>query len=206
MAAVAGPGSAHERAQQLRALLSRATAPEQDFLRRLLYGELRQGALESAIVEAIARAATIPVAAIRRAVMMAGDLGPVARALLGDARAVDAFAVQVMRPVRPMLADSEDSVSAALSSLGDASLEYKLDGARVQVHKAGDDVRVFSRTLNDVTAAVPEVVLAARALPVRDAIVDGEAIALSPDGRPLPLPNDDAPVFGRTRNVDAARG
>jgi DNA ligase-1 len=205
MAAVSGPGSAHERARQLRAIFSRTTAPEQDFLRRLLYGELRQGALESAIVEAIARAATIPVAAIRRAVMMAGDIGPVARAaLLGDTRAVDAFAVQVMRPVRPMLADSEDSVSAALSSLGDASLEYKLDGARIQVHKAGDDVRVFSRTLNDVTAAVPEIVLAARALPVRDAIVDGEAIALSPDGRPLPF-QVTMRRFGRTRNVDAAR-
>src|SRR5438094_8900527 len=120
--------------------------------------------------------------------MMAGDLAPVARAALtaGDS-ALDAFAVQLMRPVQPMLAESAETVGAALDRTGDAALEYKIDGARIQVHKSGDDVRVYSRALRDLTASLPEIVLAARALPVREAILDGEAIALRPDGRPEPF-------------------
>ena len=115
--------------------------------------------------------------------MMAGDLGPVARAALASgAAALDAFAIQLMRPVRPMLAESGDSVADALDQLGDAALEYKLDGARVQVHKAGDDVAIFSRTLNDVTASAPEIVALVRALPARELVLDGEVIALKPDG------------------------
>ena len=205
LASIGGKGSAQERAGQLRALFGRATSGEQDFLRRLLYGELRQGALEGVLVEAIARAAALPAGTVRRAVMMAGEIGPVARAaLVQGASALDAFAVQLMRPVRPMLADSEETVDAALASLGDASLEYKLDGARIQVHKAGDDVRVFSRTLKEVTAAVPEIVVAARALPVREVIADGEAIALSADGRPLPFQTTMS-RFGRTKGVAEAQ-
>ena len=205
LGSIGGAGSARGRAQVLRELFVRATAAEQEFLRRLVHGELRQGALEGVLVDAIARAAKVPAAGVRRAAMMTGDLGPVARAALREGmRALDAFAVQLMVPVRPMLADSEDDVDAAMASLGDASLEYKLDGARTQVHKQGDDVRVFSRTLKDITAAVPELVTVARALPVRDAILDGEAIALTPEGRPHPFQTTMRRV-GRTRGVEQAQ-
>jgi DNA ligase-1 len=119
-------------------------------------------------------------------------------------RALDAFAIQLMVPVRPMLADSAGDVETAMASLGDASLEYKLDGARMQIHKHGDDIRVFSRTLKNITAAVPEIVTAARALPVRDAIFDGEAIALTVEGRPHPFQTTMKRV-GRTRGVEQAR-
>ena len=182
---VAGKGSAGERARRLRDLFERATREEQDFIRRLIAGELRQGALEGVLLEAVARASRIPAARIRRAAMMAGDLGPVARAALteGDP-ALDVFSVQLMQPVQPMLAESGESVESALSELGDASIEYKLDGARIQVHKQDDEVRLFSRTLRDVTHAAPEVVSLVRAMPARQLILDGEVIALRPDGRP----------------------
>ena len=202
---VSGPGSARERAQQLRDLFVRATAAEQDFLRRLLYGELRQGALEGVLVDAIARASAVPAANIRRAAMMAGDLGPVARAALRDGSgAIEAFGVQLMAPVRPMLADSADDVETAVAALGDATLEFKIDGARIQVHKSADDVRIFTRTLKDVTAAVPEIVTATRALAVRRAIFDGEVVAMTPDGRPHPFQATMRRV-GRTRDVGKAR-
>ena len=205
LASISGAGSARDRAAVLRELFARATADEQNFLQRLMHGELRQGALEGVLVDAIAHAAKVSAASIRRAAMMAGDLGSVARAALHEGtHALDAFAIQLMVPVRPMLADSEDDVEAALASLGDASLEYKLDGARTQIHKQGDDVRVFSRTLKDITAAVPEIVTLTRALPVRDAIFDGEVIALTPEGRPHPFQTTMRRV-GRTRGVEQAR-
>jgi DNA ligase-1 len=185
LAKATGKGSAGERARRLRALFERSTRDEQDWIRRLIAGEIRQGALEGVLVEAVARAAGIEPARVRRAAMMAGDLGPVARAALtaGD-RALDEFSVRLMQPVQPMLAESAESVEAALAELGDASLEYKLDGARLQIHKAGDEVRLFSRALRDVTHAAPEVVALVRALPARDLILDGEVLALRPDGRP----------------------
>jgi DNA ligase-1 len=185
LARVAGKGSAGDRARLLRQLFERATREEQDFIRRLIAGELRQGALEGVLLEAVARASGIPAARVRRAAMMAGDLGPVAHAALtqGDP-ALDAFSVQLMQPVQPMLAESGESVQAALGDLGEASLEYKLDGARIQAHKQDDEVRLFSRTLRDVTPAAPEVVSLVRALPARQLILDGEVIALRPDGRP----------------------
>jgi DNA ligase-1 len=183
-----GKGSASARARVLQELFARATRDEQDFIRRLIAGELRQGALEGVLVEAVARAANVPAARMRRAAMMAGDLGPVAReALTRGEAALDAFSVQVMQPVQPMLAESENSVDAALAAIGDASVEYKLDGARIQVHKAGDEVRLFSRTLRDMTQAAPEVVSLVRAMPARSLILDGEVIALQPDGRPHPF-------------------
>jgi DNA ligase-1 len=205
IAAASGKGSAAARARVLRDLFSRATAGEQDFLRRLLYGELRQGALEGVLIDAVAKASGIAVARIRRAAMMAGDLGAAARAALveGDA-ALDRFSVRLMSPVQPMLADSESSVDAALERLGDAALEYKLDGARVQLHKAGDEVRLFSRTLNDVTASAPEIVEIARGLPARDVILDGEVIALRPDGTPRPF-QETMRRFGRKRDVERER-
>ena len=147
VAASSGPGSTRRRAERLRQLLSRATDHEQDFLVRLLFGELRQGALEGVLVDAVARAAGVPAARVRRAAMLAGDLAPVATALrTGGAAALDAFGLRVLQPVQPMLADAAGDVTEALSSLGDAALEYKLDGARIQVHKAGEEVlRVLAR-------------------------------------------------------------
>jgi DNA ligase-1 len=180
-----GQGSADARAQLLRQLLGRATHDEQDFLIRLLFGELRQGALEGVLMDAIARASKVPAARLRRAAMLAGDVGVVARVALveGDA-ALSRFVLQPFQPVQPMLADSAADVGEALTNLGEASFEYKLDGARMQVHKVGDDVRVYTRTLRDVTVAVPEVVAVARATPAREIVLDGEAIALRPDGTP----------------------
>jgi DNA ligase-1 len=205
LAALAGKGSAAERARLLRELFSRATRVEQEFLARLLYGELRQGALEGVLLEAVARAASIPAARIRRAAMMAGDLGVVARAALteGDP-ALDAFTVRLMQPVQPMLAESADAVDEALGRVQDAAVEYKLDGARIQVHKAEDEVRIFSRTLLEVTGAAPEIVETVRALPARELILDGEAIALGADGTPHPFQTT-MRRFGRRLDVDRLR-
>jgi DNA ligase-1 len=188
LVAIRGKGAGAERARLLRELFARATADEQDFLVRLLLGELRQGALEGLMVEAVARAAALPVGDVRRAVMMAGDLGVVGKAALAEGRAgIDRFRIQLFRPIKPMLAQPADDIEDALGTLGRAALEYKLDGARIQAHKAGAEVRVYSRRLNDVTAAVPEIVAAVQGLPVREAILDGEAIALRPGGRPQPF-------------------
>ncbi len=202
IATSAGPGSAAAKAGILRDLLRRATRDEQDFLVRLLYGELRQGALEAVLLEAAARAWNIAPARLRRAAMFAGGLAPVAAAAMsGGDRALDAFVVRPFQPVRPMLAGSADDLDQALHELGAASLEYKLDGARIQVHKSGDDVRVYSRSLRDVTGAVPEVVEAARAIPAREIILDGEAIALKHDGTPHPFQTT-MRRFGRRLDVD----
>ena len=207
VAASAGAGSAGAKAQTLRDLFGRATRDEQAFLARVLFSELRQGALEGVLLEAVARASGIAAARVRRAAMLAGALAPVARAALAHGAGPDAlsrFTFHVFQPVQPMLAESAAGVDAALADLGEASLEYKLDGARVQVHKAGDQVHVFSRNLRDVTAAVPEVVALARALPAREIILDGEAIAIGPDGTPLPF-QITMRRFGRKRDVESLR-
>ena len=206
LAAVKGPGSAAARQQRLRDLLRRATSAEQDFIARLLFGELRQGALEGMLLEAVARASGVSAASVRRAVMMAGALAPVARAALVEGEAgLDAFGVQLFQPVQPMLAQPADDVTDALVQLQDeVSIEWKLDGARIQVHKSGNEVRVFSRTLRDVTSAVPEVVEALRALDVNDLIVDGEVIALRPDGSPHPF-QITMQRFGRKLDVERLR-
>ncbi len=202
LAQVSGAGSAAARAQLLRRLFERATTDEQDFLVRLLFGELRQGALESVLTDAVARASKIPVAQLRRAAMLAGDLTTVASEVLAAGEgALARFALQPFHPLQPMLADSAPDVAGALSALGEASLEYKLDGARVQVHKVDDQVRVYSRNLRDVTAAVPEVVAVARALPARAIVLDGEALTFHRDGRPRPF-QDTMRRFGRTLDVD----
>ena len=204
--AVKGSGSAATRLGRLRDLLGRATRAEQDFIVRLLFGELRQGALEAVLVEAVAKASNVTSAAMRRAVMMAGTLAPVARAALlsGDAGLTD-FGVQLFQPVQPMLAQPAEDMNDALAQLrNDVSLEWKLDGARIQVHKRGDEIRVFSRNLRDVTSAVPEVVDAMRALDVRDLIVDGEVIALRSDGCPQPF-QITMQRFGRKLDVERLR-
>ncbi len=200
-----GAGSTAQRKQILGALLARATLPEQDFLVRLLYGELRQGALEGIMLEAIARAAALPVSDLRRAVMLAGGVAEVARAAVQEgASGLRKFTLSLFRPVLPMLAQPAEDVDDALSRLGTAALEWKLDGARVQVHKSGDDVRVYTRNLNDVTAAVPEVVEAVRGASATTLILDGESIALAPGGAPQPF-QVTMRRFGRKLGVEAAR-
>jgi DNA ligase-1 len=202
LAALSGPGSAAARAQLLRELMSAATDAEQDFLFRLLFGELRQGALEGVLTDAVARASGIAPARIRRAAMLAGDLSPVAQAALTEGEAgLAPFSLRPFQPVQPMLADSAADSVEALDTLGEASLEYKLDGARIQVHKVEDEVRVYSRNLRDVTTAVPEIVTIARAMPARDLVLDGEAIVLRADGFPLPF-QETMRRFGRKLDID----
>ena len=200
-----GKGSTAERQRLLQELFARATTEEQHFLFRLVVGELRQGAVEGLMLEAVAKAAKVPAQQVRRARMMAGDLPSVARAALtGDQMALSGFATQLFRPLHPMLAGSADDAGIALEALGEAALEYKLDGARIQVHKAEDRVAVYSRKLNDVTAAVPELVEAIRALPARELILDGEVIALRPDGTPYPF-QITMSRFGRRLEVERLR-
>jgi DNA ligase 1 len=186
--ALTGAGSQAARREALVDLFARATASEGEFLRRLLGGELRQGALEGVMVQALARAAGANPAAVQRAFMLRGDLAAVAEAALREGPgALDRFNLEVGRPVRPMLARPAKDVDEALERLGEAAVEWKLDGARVQIHRRDDDVRVYTRSLDDVTARVPEIVEATLALPARTAVLDGEAIALRADGRPEPF-------------------
>ncbi|MGR2753315.1 ATP-dependent DNA ligase [Agromyces arachidis] len=188
LATASGAGSSAARAQTLRRLGSRATAREQDFVTRVLLGEVRTGALEGVVTDAIARAADRSGDVVRRAAMLSGDLGETARmALTGAPGELEAVGLVVGRPVQPMLAASAPTAAAAVEQVGEASVEYKLDGARIQVHRSGDDVRVFTRNLADITHRVPEVVEVARALPVRDVILDGETLSLDEDGAPRPF-------------------
>ena len=203
---VAGKGSQARRAGMVADLFSRATDVEQTFLRRLLTGELRQGALIGVMADAVAKAAQIPAAGVRRAAMLGGDLPAVAAAALtGGTAALDEFRLRVGQPVGPMLAQTATGVGEALEKLGGEGIfEAKLDGARVQIHRAGDEVTVYTRSLDDVTARLPEVVEATLALPVRELIADGEAIALRPDGRPQPFQVTGS-RFSRSVDVAAAR-
>lgn len=188
LGALAGSGSAAERTRTLRAFTARATAREQDFIARVLLGEMRTGALEGVLMDAIARAADRTGEAVRRAAMLSGDLGETARlALTGTADDLDAVGLVVGRPVLPMLAASAPTAADAIATTGEASVEYKLDGARIQVHRAGDEVRVFTRNLADITHRLPEVVEVVRRLPVRDVILDGETLSLDEDGAPRPF-------------------
>jgi DNA ligase-1 len=186
LAGTAGSGSAARRDGLAGALLAAATAEEQQFLVRLLTGELRQGALEGVVLDAVATAAEVPAAAVRRAFMLSGRLPETATAALtGGVEALAAVRLEVGRPVRPMLASPGSSLDAALADLGaEVTVEFKLDGARIQVHRDGDVVRVWTRTLREVTDGVPELVDRIRALPCRTAVLDGETLALDDDGRP----------------------
>ena len=184
--AVSGKGSAAERKRLVDELFGAATAQEQYFLVRLLSGELRQGALDGVMTDAVAKAAEVPAAQVRRAVMLSGSLAVAAQAALGGGSAALArLGLQVGRPLKPMLAASEASIDEALAKVGgEAAVEWKLDGIRVQAHIADGAVRLFTRSLDDITDRLPEVVAALAALPVRDAVFDGELIALRADGRP----------------------
>jgi len=183
-----GPGSKKRRTDLFDGLMTRATEAEQRFLRGLVTGELRQGALAGVMAEGIAAAAGVSSAAVRRAAMLSGELPDVAvAAFRGGEEALAAFRVALFRPLQPMLAQTADAPAAALERLGEAVFETKLDGARIQVHRRGDEVEVYTRKLRKVTGAVPEVVALARALPVTDVVLDGEVIALRDDGRPHPF-------------------
>ena len=186
--ATTGSGSQAARRRELHGLFGRATEDERKFLTGLLLGELRQGALEGVMVEAVARAAGIPAPDVRKAAMLAGDLVPVAEAAIAKgARGLVRFRLTVLRPVQPMLAQSAESLKEALARTGAAAVEWKFDGARVQVHQLGREVRAFTRNLADMTDRVPEVVDAVGGLPVNSIVLDGEAIALYGDGRPHPF-------------------
>ena len=205
LSGIQGRGAENRRRDVLGGLLGKATAEEQHFLVSLLVGELRQGALEGLMVDAVAAAAKIPAERVRRAAMQAGDLVPVSRAVLDHGEAgLAGFGVQLFRPLQPMLAQSAEDIGDAIEELGEAALEFKLDGARVQVHKSGGEVVVFTRQQNDVTLAVPEIVESVRALPAHDVILDGEALSLRPDGMPQPF-QITMRRFGRKLDVERMR-
>lgn len=188
IAGLAGAGSAGRRTAALNELLGAMTRPEQDFVAGLLTGELRQGALDGVLVAAIAKAADVPDAAVRRAVMLAGWPAHVAPIALSEgAEGLTAIGLEVGRPLRPMLAGSAPDVAAALEQVGGGepvALERKLDGIRLQAHKSGDDVHLYTRSLDEITDRLPEVVALVAALPAQHVVLDAEAIALRPDGRP----------------------
>jgi DNA ligase-1 len=203
IAQTSGRGSGAERARALRELFARCGAAERDFLAKLLAGELRQGALEGVMVDAVARAASVPASEVRRALMLAGDLGAAARAALErGAAGLAGFRLEIFRPLLPMLAQTAEDAADALARLDRAAFEWKLDGARVQLHREGDLVRVFTRSLLDVTAAVPELVELGLALPARSLVLDGEAQALRPGGAPHPF-QVTMRRFGRRLDVES---
>jgi len=202
---LAGAGSQAARRAAVDDLFARATADEQDFVRRLVLGELRQGALDSLLLDAIAAAADVPLPVVRRAAMFSALSGPIARAALdGGAPALEAFRLEPGRPVRPMLASSAPDVAAAMERFDGAAVaaDTKLDGIRVQVHRWGDEVAVFTRSLDDITARLPEVVAVARSLDVRTVVLDGEALLLDDAGRPRPFQD----TASRTGTQDADAG
>ncbi|WP_424190433.1 ATP-dependent DNA ligase [Actinokineospora sp. G85] len=203
-AQASGKGSAAARAEALGGLFARATAEEQAFLRALLTGELRQGALEGVMLDAIARAADVPGPAVRRAFMLSGRLPATARAALdGGVEALAGFGLELHRPVRPMLASPGSSLAEAVESLAPCLVEYKMDGARIQVHKTPDRVSVYTRTLRDITASVPELVALVERLPCRTTVLDGETLALRDDGKPRPF-QETMSRFGSTQEEQIA--
>jgi ATP-dependent DNA ligase I len=240
--AVVGPGSVGERKRLVDEVMAAATADEQFFLVRLLSGELRQGALDGVMTEAVARASEVPVALVRRAVMLRGSLPAVAEAALdGGAGALSDFGLLVGQPLKPMLASSAPSVGAALDKIAadadkararnsragppdggedgaaqagetaetagtPAAVEWKLDGIRIQAHISGGNVRLFTRTLDDITVRLPEVAAALAALPLRTAVFDGELIALRPDGRPYAFQDTAARAASQTGDGGAGAG
>jgi DNA ligase-1 len=205
LAALGGAGSAARRREILRETLARAGLAEREFLAALMLGEVRQGALDGLVQDAIASAAGLPPASVRRAAMFAESLGSVARAALEEGEAgLQRFSMRLLAPVAPMLASPAQDVGEALERLGEAALEYKVDGARIQVHKQGDAVRVFTRQLQDVTERVPELVAWTAALPAKELVVEGEALVLRPDGRPQPF-QVTMRRLGRSKDVAEAR-
>jgi DNA ligase 1 len=199
-----GKGSSARRAELLGGLFGAATVAEQRFLLHLLTGELRQGALEGIMLDAITKASQAPATAVRRAFMLSGRLPATAvAAMTGGQEALAAFGLELGRPLRPMLASPADSLPDAITELGSVSVEYKLDGARIQVHRHGDEVRVYTRTLRDVTKSMPELVEVVRGLPCESVVLDGETLALTDDGRPRPFQETQS-RFGATLALEVA--
>ena len=206
VAAMRGSGSAGRRAEVLRDLLARATAFEQQFLLRLLLGELRQGALAGIMQDAIAAAAGVPAAQVRRAAMYSQSLGAVAKAAMFEgSRSLEHFQLELFSPVSPMPAQTAADVGEALREIGgEAAFEWKMDGARIQAHKSGDEVRIYTRARNEVSAAVPDLVEQVRAFAHATLVLDGEAIAFDAAGRPHPF-QVTMRRFGRKLDVEASR-
>ena len=206
VASMRGAGATAQRADALRALFAQATQSEREFLFRLLVGELRQGALVGVMTDAIAAAAELPITSVRRAMMYAKNVGAVARAaLLEGERGLATFQLEILSPIAPMLAQTAADPADALRQLGgEAAFEWKMDGARIQVHKSDDTVRIYTRNLNDVTAAIPEIEQVVRGLPVSDLILDGEAIAFDTSNRPHPF-QVTMRRFGRKLDVERLR-
>jgi DNA ligase-1 len=200
-----GAGSARRKSTLLGELFARATPREADFLARLLIGELRQGALEGLMIDAVAAAAEVAAPIVRRAAMAGGGIAAVAFAAMeAGAEGLAQFRIALFQPLAPMLAQPADDIEDAMARIaGEAAVEWKLDGARVQVHKDADEVRVYSRTGNEVTASVPEIVALARSLPAHSVILDGEAIMLGTTGAPYPF-QVTMSRFGSRRDARAA--
>lgn len=205
IAGLGGSGSVGTRNAALVALFERATAPEQEYLVRAMTGEMRTGALEGVLTDGLARAVGLPLADVRRAVMLSGSLAGTVRLALASPEALADVGLAVLVPVQPMLASTAADVAAALAVTGEASVEHKLDGARIQVHRSGSDVRVFTRSLADITARVPEIVDVALALPVDSVILDGETLMLDDSGSPRPF-QDTMSRFGSSESRDSGPG
>lgn len=205
IAAAEGPGSSGKKIALLRALFQQASPEERRFLAALLVGELRQGALEGLVLEGIAKAASLSAAEVRQAMMFSGNIGEIARTALEEgAGGLGLFSLRLFSPVAPMLAQTAETVAEALERLGEAGFEFKLDGARIQVHKRGEAVRIFTRQLQEVTDRLPEITEWTRTLPVGEIVLEGETIALRPDGTPQPF-QITMRRFGRIKNVEAMR-
>ncbi|SEE18020.1 ATP-dependent DNA ligase [Ruania alba] len=183
LAGTHGPGSQARRAELLTGLFSRATEPEQDVLIRVILGDMRTGALDGVLTDAVARAADLPLAVVRRAAMLTGDLGETARLARTGADLTE-VGLRVGTPVLPMLAGTATTPTEAMTAVGRAAVQAKLDGARIQVHRRGQEVRVYTRSLAEITDRVPEIVESVRSLPVETVILDGETLALTDDGAP----------------------
>ena len=179
-----GPGSAERRQRLLEARFAQLSSAEADLLRRLLLGELRQGANEGVVLDGLARSTGVTAMALRRALMLSGDLAATARAAHAGIEAIEAVGLEVGRPIRPMLASTAPDVATAVDELGRASVEWKLDGARIQVHRVGDQVRIWTRNLNEITGRLPAVEAAVRSLPCDAIVLDGEVLGISEDDRP----------------------
>ena len=205
IAAMRGAGSSAQRTQALRDLFTLTTGAEQSFVIRLLTGELRQGALAGVMIDAIAAAAQVPVSEVRRAAMYASLAATAYFALTEGAAGLKQFQLQTLSPLAPMLAQTAADTDEALEQLpGDLAFEWKMDGARIQAHKSGDEIRIYSRALNDVSAAIPEIVEAVRALPTRDVVLDGEAVVLDAQGRAVAF-QVTMRRFGRKLDVETMR-
>jgi DNA ligase-1 len=205
LARTGGPGSVAERTHLLGGLRARSTDAEWDLLKRLLLGDLRIGALGGLVLDAIALAFSVPADGVRRAHLLTGDLGATSVLARSGVEQLIGVRLSVLRPVQPMLAATSGSVTDAITELGRSSVEWKLDGARIQVHRHGSDIRIVTRNLNDVTDRLPEVVALVRSLPVNSVVLDGEVLRMRTDGRPEPF-QDTMSRFGSEASASARSG